>query len=325
MRSDLFGMAKQATKGTGVFTAEYYIPVESGDMNPNVETLDITETAGKRFPVTPPDQGASNFEGTAQGAVRPGALPRLLSSFLGAPTTTHPGTLAYLHSFDAYAADINLILHSLLFGRADPNPKITDWMYDAYGASLELSCAVNDYMKFNGTWHGKSLDTAQTFPASPTTDATERFPYHELTAQIGVDGGSLTTVKIRDFTITYTNDIDLDFLALGAQNPYDIGVGNANMTLALTPLETLSTYLRYGYPGTTHDLKVVITATGSQIETSHNNQVVLTAYRGRVTDSSAPINAGEILKGVPITLSCAKDASLAKFFDVTVKNTVLSY
>jgi hypothetical protein len=325
MRSDVFGMAKQTTKGTGVFTPEYFVPVEAADMNPNIEILDIVETAGKRFPINPPDLGSANYEVTANGAIRPGALPRLLSGFLGAPTSTKPGTLAYLHSFDAYAADINLILQSLLVGRADPTPKITDWAYDCYGASLELTGTVNDYLKFSGTWNGKSLDTVQTFPAAPTVDSTERFPYQTITCQIGVDGGGLVTVKCREFTLTYTNDIDLDFLALGSQNPYDIGVGNANMTLAITPLETLSTYLRYAYPGATNELKVVLTVTGGLIETGQSNQIVMTAYRGKTTDSSAPVNAGEILKGVPITLQFAKDRTLAKFFDMTVKNAVTSY
>ena len=325
MRNDVFGLAKQATKGAGVFVPEYILPVEAADLNPNIQVLDIVETAGKRFATNPPDQGASQFEVTANGAIRPAALPRLLSSYLGAPISTHVGTLAYLHSFDAYAADINLLLHSILLGRADPTPKITDWAFDCYGAQLDLACTVNDYFKFTGTWNGKSLDSTQTFPAAPTVDATERFPYQTLTAQISVDGALLATVKIREFTLSYVNTIDLDFLALGAQNPYDIGVGNAAMTLTMTPLETLSTYLRYAYPGAANELKVVLTATGSLIESGHNNQVILTAYRGKLTTSSAPINAGEILKGVPIALTFAKDKAQPKFFDMSVQNTVTAY
>lgn len=323
MRSDVVGFAKQTQKGTGVYTAEYFVPVESADASPNSELLEITETLGKRFPSDPPDRGSSQWEVTASGAVRPGALPRMLSSFMGAPTSVSTSG-AFQHTFDMYAADTALVLHSILVGRADPTPKITDWAYDCYGASMEISVAPNDYMKFNGTWNGRSANTSQTFPASPTSDATPKYPYYQVLAYITVNTATETVVTLGEATITITNEIDLDYLALGAQDPYDIGVGNGNVEVSFTPLQNLDVWLRRGYPGNVDDIKLRLVATGSVIGTTAYT-VEFTCYRGRVTETSAPVNAGEILKGVPVTLQFAKDKTLAKFLDARVINTVASY
>lgn len=323
MRSDVVGFAKQASKGTGVFTAEYYVPVENADVNANTNLLEITETLGKRFPSDPPDRGSSQWEVTAQGAVRPGALPRMLSSFMG-PVTSVSTSGAFQHTLDMYAADTNLLLHSILVGRADPSPKITDWALDCYGASLEISAAPNEYMRFNGTWNGRSVNTSQTFPVAPTSDTTPRAPYYSVQAFVTVNTGTEAAVQCSECTITLTNEIDLDYIALGAQDPYDIGVGNGNLEVSFTPLTTLDVWLRRGYPANVDDIKLRLLFTGPTLGTT-TYQVEFTCYRGRVTDTSAPVDASSILKGVPVTIQFAKDKTLAKFLDARVINAVTSY
>jgi hypothetical protein len=327
MRNDLLGLAKQATKGTGVFTAEYYVPVEQANGSPQIEQIEIVETLGKRFPSDPPDKGSSTYEVSAQGACRPAALPRLLSGFMGDPTTTTPGgaTTSRQHAFDMWAADTSLRLHSILVGRADPNPKITDWFYDMYGSSLTLSVAPNDYLKFDAQWAGRLLNVAQTFPVAPSSDATQKFTYSTVKAYITVGAGAEAEVKCGEASITIANEIDLDYLALGAQDAYDIGVGNGSCEVSFTPLESLDVWYRRQNPTNADDIKLRLIAEGATLEGSIKNTIEVTVHRARVTSADAPINAGEILKGVPVTLQAAKHPSLAKFVDARVINAVASY
>lgn len=325
-RADVVGLGKQTAQGTMNATPTIYVPVTSADANLNQSSIDIDETVGDRFALDP-DPGSRFYEVPMSGAVRPTALPRILSGFLGPPTTTTPGggTTSRNHLFDPIA-NTALVWHSILVGRADPTPtKITDLFYDALGNSITLSCTAGEYMLFDASFIAAKLNEAQTFPVAPTIDTSAKFAFHKLTAYIHPSGGSEAAFSCASFSATLNNNVDTDYFVLGAIDPYKVDYGNADVELTFEVREALDTHYRRALQTTPTPCKLRFIAEGSVIEGSIKYVVEVTVARAIYTAAPAPISGSDKLKGIVVTATGVKDATTSKVMDVRVVNTTTAY
>lgn len=324
-RLDLAGLAKQgAGFGTKVTTMEYYLPVESASGDPNRSIMTKEETDGSRFP-TDSEYGSRFFEVSMAGASRIASLPRLLSGFMGAPTTTTPagGTTSRKHAFDPVGK--TLVPHSIDLGRRDPSPGLNDLFWDAIGNELTLSVSPNDWLSFDGAYIAKELDQAQAMP-SGSYDLSRRLAFHTVTAFISINGGSETALTLADYSLTLNNGIDTDQVVLGSRSLFKVKEGNADADLSFTVKSTLDTHYRRALLDADPDnVKIRLVATGPIIEAAIAYQVEVIVYRCQYLEAPAPIDASDTLDDIAISAHVAYDPGATKFVDVNVTNTTTSY
>lgn len=162
----------------------------------------------------------------------------MLSAFLGAPTTSTPEGTARLHTFNPAAAGKEPVLHSLLVNRTDPaNGAITDLIYDCMGNQLTLNVEANDYVRFEAGFIGLNNDDARPEP-TVTADSSSRFTFDIAKVYMSVNGGAEEEIKVQNWSMTYSNNVDSDFVVLGSRNPYNIKEGNATAEFTFTPIDT---------------------------------------------------------------------------------------
>jgi hypothetical protein len=325
-RNDSLGLAKQVAEGTGVAVMEYFPPVESVDVSQNLETIEIDETTGTRFP-TRLEYGTEFWGLDASGAARVASLPRLLSAFFGAPTTTTPdGALAPTarqHLFDPAAAGKTPIYHSALVTRTDPDPPIVDLMTDVLGNELTLSVEPNGLLMFEASLIGRTRASAA--EPSPTFDFSRRFPFHEAKAYLSIDGGVEAEVKVGAWSFTYNNNLDTDAWVLGQRGLYTLQPGNADAEASFSPREALSAHYARALASTPEEVKLRLTATGPIIGGAVAYQIEVIAYLLEYTDVPANLSAADRLNMVEISARAAYDDVTSKFVTVSVINTVASY
>jgi hypothetical protein len=176
-RVDIVGLGRQVTgRGTKVTAMDYYVPVESAGVDQDATELTIEETVGNRFPVGL-EYGTRFFNVPMVGAPRLASLPRVLSGFVGQPTTTGT-TPTYTHTQDPVLAGKIAEWHSIFVVRKDPVPPIVDLFWDARGNSIALDVAPNDFLRMEANWIALQLDDQQSSPIA-TTDLTHRTKFAE--------------------------------------------------------------------------------------------------------------------------------------------------
>lgn len=326
-RLDSVGLAKQAGIDSKVTTPEFYVPVESASVSLNRELLEIEETIGTRFP-TDPDYGTSFWELSIAGAVRAASFPRLLSAFLGAPTTSSPDTAAAptarKHAFDPVPSAGTPVPHSILITRADPSPKIVDLFYGCMGQEISLSVEPNNYVRFDASLVAKELDDTQAAP-TVTADLSDRFRFHEAKAYISVAGGGEVEIKIERWSITYGNGIDTDEFVLGSQRLYNMKEGNASCQLTFTTKQDLSPHYRRALKTNPEKVKIRLTATGAVIGGAVKWEFEWILHRCHYIDAPAQVSAADRLRGIEITARGAYNSADSKFVTAHVVNTTASY
>lgn len=322
-RLDSVGIAKQAAMGTKNVTMEYFVPVETAEPTQDRETIEREETTGTKFP-TDIEYGTRFFEVALAGDARLNSLPRLLSGFMGAPTTTTPGggTTSRQHLFNPVGK--TLVPHSLMLNRTDPNPAITDLFWDALGNEISLSVEANGRIAFDAAYVAKQLDDALGEP-SPSFDTSRRFPFHTVKAYVSIDGGAETAIDCSAFSVTLSNNIDTDQAVLGSRDLFKIQEGNVDAELSFTVKSGLGTWYRRAQQTDPANVKVRVEALGSIIEGAISQEIEFTIYRCQTLDAPAAIDAGDTLDEVEVTCRAAYDFSLSKFFDAIVVNTVATY
>ena len=325
-RFDSVGLAKQTALGTKNTVMTYFVPVDSADPGINRETLEIEETLGNKFP-TDIEYGSRFYEVSFSGAVRVASLPRVLSGFLGAPTTTTPGggTSSRNHAFNpAAGGGAALVPHSILVNRTDPSPGITDLFWDALGNSFTMSVDANGFLSFDAAYVAKELDDTQPEP-TVTADLTRRFPFHEAKCYLSVDGGAEAEVKVSSFSLTYNNNIATDQVVLGSTSLYSTPEGNVDADYSFTTKEALSTHYRRALQATPANVKVRLEALGPIIEGTIKYKVEVIIYRSQTIDAPAGISAGDFLRDIDVSGRAAYDSATSKFVEVNVVNIVPSY
>lgn len=330
-RIDSVGLAKQTGAGDGGLgtrqtVMEYFVPVESASPGINTEEMTAEETLGIPFP-TDRANGVQFFEPTMSGKCRGAGLPRILSAFLGDPLTTTPDAAgaptARNHNFNPVARPTPRAL-SILLNRTDPVPAITDLIWDAMGQSLELAVSADDWITFDATLVAKEIDETQPEP-SVTADLTRRFAFHECKAYISVNGGAEVETAIDEYTLGYDLNVPTDNKVLGSRRLFKMEPGNRDAALSFTPKQDLSAWYRRAILLEPDSVKVRLEALGPVIGAAVRHKIELIVHRCQTIDAEADIDAGETLKGVPITLHPAYDSAAAKFVEANIVNTVNTY
>lgn len=330
-RVDSVGLGKQTGAGEGGLgtanpTPSYFIPVESADTGTNIEEMTREETLGHSFP-TDPDRGVQFFEPSLSGACRSASLPRLLSLFLGDPLTTTPDATgapsAHNHNFNPVARPIPRA-HSILLNRTDPNPAITDLLWDAIGNSLTLSLTPNDWMAFEAGLVAAKIDDTLSEP-SVTADLTRRFAFYETKAYLTIGAGVEAEIAVSDVSLTYNLNVDTDQAVLGSRQLYKLQAGNVDCEVSFTPKSDLKLYYRRALALEPQNVKLRIEALGPVIGGAIRHKVTIAIPRLFEIEAPADIAAGETLTDVEVTARAAYDSATSKFVEVDVVNVVASY
>lgn|SRR5574337_1254054 len=320
-RIDKFGIARQASgKGLAATTTmDYFIPVESSDEDQEREEIIVEETLGNRFP-TGLDYGTRFFRVPVNCSFRMASAPRLMSAFLGQPTSAAAGAV-FNHTFDPTVAGKIPEWCSMYVVRRDPSTPIVDLFFNARGEQMEIVFEPNQAPKLNGQFIALDLDGTQSDPAA-TVDVTERQKFYNTTVQIDT-GSGLTTIKVARFAITYTNNHDTDQAILGSRSLYDLPYGNADCQVEFSPRENLSTYYRQALLADPTSTKLVLTADNG-LAGAASRKFTFTVYACEYIDAPAAVSGSEVLKMIPVTARAKLDGS-GKFVDSVVTNAVTSY
>lgn len=323
-RLDVAGLAKQTAWGTKKTTMDYFMPVESVDINLNREELTKEETTGTKFP-TDLEYGSRFWGVTASGAARLASLPRVLAPFLGPSTPVTPGggTASKKHQFNPVGKTLDP--HSMLVNRTDPNPAITELFYDGIGDQLTVSIEANDYINYEGAYIFKEVDRTQPEP-SATLDLSERYAFHKVQAFISINGAAEVAINLARFELTYNNNVDTDQAVLGSRSLFKVQEGNVDADISFTTKDTLQTHFLRAVLDTNPDnVKIRLLATGAIIEAAITSAVEIIVYRTQYTEAPAGIDAGDTLDEIEISARAAYDATSSKFVDVNVTNMVAAY
>lgn len=330
MRSDSVGLAKQVALGTKQTTMEFFVPVESADISFNRETLEVEETSGLRFP-SGIDYGTGYWEVGLSGAARAASLPRMLSAFMGAPTTSTPDVGAAPsgrnHAFNPVTG--SLVPHSILLNRTDPSAAITDLVFDSLGNQLTLSVAANGFLMFDAGFAGRDNDDARPEP-SVTSDASTRWAFDQCHAYLTVDGGSEIEIPLASWSMQYNNNIDTSQVVLGQRTLYTIAEGNADASFSFAPRDkvstaTLASHYRRALAADPAKNKLRLVATGATIGGAVAYKVEVTGWNLEYLTAPANINAADRLSMIEVNARAAYDTASSKFVTVDVVNTTASY
>jgi len=320
-RQDEFGLARQTTgkSVTATSTMNYWVPVEEADEGQEREEIIVEETLGNRFP-TGLDYGTRFFRITVRCAFRMDALPRILSAFVGQPTTTGAGPFVHTHTPEV-AGKIPEWM-SMFLVRNDPSPAIIDLFFNARGDELEIIFEPNQAPRLNATFIALDLDDAQANPTS-TMDVSERQKFYNTTATIALDGGGATAITLARWALRYRNNHDTDEAVLGSRSLYDLPFGNADCEVEFSPRQDLAIHYRRQLQLNPASAKIVLTADNAGAGVA-DREVIATVYACEYIEAPAPVRAGEVLKMVPITARAKLDGA-GKFVDIAVKNNVTTY
>jgi hypothetical protein len=333
MRQDSVGLAKQTGAGPGgLGTANavpsYYLPVESGSAGFSPEEMTAEETIGHPFP-TDRDVGTHLYTPSFSGKCRAASLVRLLSAYWGDPVTTQPDAggapTAYQHVQDAaLAAALVPRAHSLLLNRTDPDPAITDLVYDAIGQDLTLSIEPNEWLSFEANWIARANDPDQPEPVV-TADLTRRFTFYETKAYVSVDGGAEEQMDCRSFELGYSMNVPDDDFVLGSRELYEVAPGNRDSEVTFTTREKLKEWYRRAMLEEPESCKFRLEALGPIIGGAIRYKFELIVFRAQEVEAPADVSAADKLTGIDVTVRPAYDPATSKFVQGTTVNTVATY
>jgi hypothetical protein len=326
-RIDKFGLAKQSAMGTKQTTMEYWPPIETVDKDHQVDVIEVEENTGTRHP-SAVDYGVEFWKLKLKApALRVSSLPRLLSMYFGAPTTTTPDVTgaptARKHAFGGTAAPVP---HSLFVVNKDFSPNIIDLFWDALGDDLSLMVDTKSFLSGEFDVIAKELDDTQSDP-SLTLDTSPRMSFDQIKAYVSVDGGGEVEVKVSSFDFKYGNSIDTDEAILGSRRLWTIKEGNtkAEVGFKVRDNSVFATWYRRALLTDPSQVKVRLMATGAVIGGAITYAVEVIVYATEVLEAPANVAAGDRLKEVAVKARAHYDSAASKFCEVNVTNTVTSY
>lgn len=321
-RRDSFGIAAQTAWGTANATPDYYIPVTSVTVSPNEETIEVEETTGTRFP-SRIEKGTRYSELSVEGPVRVESFGSILYAALGEPTTTNNDP-AYIHEFDPAAASKVPLPVSMRVSRVDPDTPIVDQFEDAIVNTLSVSCEPNGYASYTASFVAKDYESAAT--PSPTLDFSDRFPFHQLTAYISVNGGSETEIPLASWSVEYNNNIPTDAFVLGQRTLWEVVEDNADCSVTFSPRSDLNDHYRRALADSPDAVKLRLEATGDVIGSAAGNvRFEVTLHLLEYTDAPANISASDRLNMIEVSGRAAYDDANSKFVTFELENEVASY
>lgn len=314
-RADFVGIKLQKTGTPPLKTAatappSFFPAVTGFNAVPDRAVLDISETMGNRLP-SAQDFGTKKFTGEMSGAARPDSFPVILSMFLGSPTTTTPtgGTTSKQHVYGAGSPTPATIWAA----RNDPTPSIEDKLIGALGNELAFNVEVDDYLLYTASLLGYDM-IANPDTLTNTPDVTKKWPFHQVTAQLKVGGGSLQAVPLKSFGYSYNNNLIDDQGVLGSTKLDDIPLGNVETNVSFTVNPSTATDLRLvdhyrrALQDNPTDCQLLITAqAATELETGIYPSLVIDLKRVHYREAPAPIDGGETLRDLQVTASAVQD------------------
>lgn len=326
-RSDSFGIAAQEDWGDPEDTMEFFIPVETVDVNHNPESIEVEETTGTRFPARM-ERGTRYGEITVSGPVRVESVGRLLYATIGVPTSDSTDAPAIVHTFDPAGVGIVPKPVSLLVARVDPSPTpIVDLFYDCLVNELTISVEPNGYLSYAASFI--SRDYIEDAAPSTTYDFSERFPFHRLNAYIDLEDAAEAEIPLGSWSMTYSNNIPTDVFVLGQRTLWEVVEDNASMETSFMPRTAMDEHHRRALADTPEAVKLRLEAIGANIG---SGSVPDGSYRFEViqhlleyVDAPASINAAERMRGIEVTARGAYNDDAGKFVEVIVENETAGY
>ena len=320
---DYVGISKETawgTKNTGAPT--FQPPVTSMSVNLQREILQLDETTGVRGP-SAIAYGTGMISGTVEGALRPGSAGLLLAGNMGAPTSASLGgsPTAYGHTYDNAAATA-LVPLSLWQINGDISNE-TRLYYGCYVDALTISAAVDEYLLFKADVIGKGVDEGQSAPTAGRETAS-RWTALQVTATMGTAGGSLTTVKLRDFSVTTRNGVLTDDFILGSSEVQSLPLGNLECDVEFTVAENYATHWERATAASPTSYALTLTATGATISGANAYSLVYNVKSFEYTEAPVEIDAGDTLRAVKVTGHGSLDAS-SDLVTAVLTNVTASY
>jgi hypothetical protein len=321
---DAVGVAFQGDIATKNATMAAWPQVTSESLAPTRDTLSIDETTGTRAPEDI-DLGAKSYAGSIDGAARPASFPYFVTGAMGYPGSTAPAAGVGLHTWDPLAAGKSPVPLSIMTINNDPDTPVVDLFYGCMVDSLEMSVEPNDYLMFKAAMIAIGLDDTQSAP-SITRDATSKFRFSQVTAQISVNGVALADIDLARFACTYGNSMDPDEPSLGSTEIDDIKEGNISVGCSFTPKDGLSEHYRRVLKDSPDAVRIVVKATGAMIgETEYPYYVEWDIKKLRYTDAPMDINASSVTKSIDVTASGVYDAVSGQVVVVKIQNATAGY
>lgn len=330
-RMDSFGIAAQEAWGDPEETMEFFIPVETVDVNHNLESIEVEETTGTRFPARI-ERGTRFGEITVAGPVRAESVGRLLYACFGTPTTVGAADPAFVHTFDPAATGKVPLPVSLLVNRTDPTDgDITDRFYDAIVNELTLSVEPNGYMSYQASFVSRDYQSDVAEP-SPTYDFSERYPFHVVNAYISVgdfEDSIDEEIPVGSWSMTYSNGIPTDVFILGRRTLWEVKEDNASCETTFTARSDMAEHHRRALADEPEKVRLRLEAIGDEIP---DGTVQAGDFRFEViqhmleyTDAPASINAAERMREIEVTARGAFNDEAGKFVEVILENTTAAY
>lgn len=325
-RSDSVHLAAQDDLITAATTAVFSPPVTEEDISIDREELDIDETLGTRAP-GPREYGGRVFSGGINGAARPTSIGLILTSFFGPPVSTQPASVAsptvWRHVWDPVATVPAPISIWTVNNDATLPAPIVDKFVGALGNELALNCEANNYLLFEAGYLARLLDISASAPATGR-DTTRKWPFHQVTAQISVpsvSAGAYQNVPLRDFGLSYNNNVEGDQFVLGSVNVDSLPIGDIDCEVTITPTVDIAAHYRRALADTPELVKVKISAVGGTIEDAFKFQFDLEVHALETAEAPVDIDGGETLRDVEVTLRSVLDDSTNKLITPTLTNS----
>lgn len=322
-RADQLGMAPQVDLDTTASAVAFSPPVTAEDIEIDREDLEIDETLGTRAPAAQ-EYGGRIFNGNVEGAIRPKSSGIVFTSFWGDPVSDQPASVTdptvYQHVWDPIVNDPRPITIWTVNNDPKPDP-IIDKYVGALGSELTLTCEANDYYLFEAEYLAKSI-VGLTPPApSMTRDTTGKWPFHQVTAQLAVGSGSYSTIKLREFEMSYDNNLEDDQFVLGSQDVDSIPIGNIECEVSFTPTQDIEAHYRRSLADSPTDVRLKLTALGPIISNAYRYKLELEFHRLQTVEAPVEIDGEDPLRDVEVTANAVLNESTDKLITATLVNT----
>lgn len=333
-RKDNVGIAPQADMDTEASAVAYSPPLTGESLALNRAEMNIDEMLGNRGP-SKQEYGLRSLSGPLNGALRPRSGGLILASYWGAPVSAQPDAAGapavYQHLYDPYARDypvplsiwgVNNDALRALDGSILP-PIVTKYL-GAVGNTLTLSCEVNNYLLAEAAYLAKDVKLDEPNP-SMSRDASGKWPFNQLFADMSVAGGPLVEIPIGQFSFAYGNNPADDQGKLGSVMLDDVPLGNMDSTLTFTALRDVPSFYKRAFADSPEQVTIRIRAIGPTIATvgavTYAHSLVLDfPYLQEVT---APVarSGSDTLRNVEVTANIVNDDTTGKLFTATLTNT----
>lgn len=320
-KRDFIGVGMQSALGTPNFVPTHFPPIMKESLSIDRESMKAEETSGTRAQLAA-DYGTRSFAGDVEGLVRPSSFPLFCMNALGAATVTSPAAGVTKHAFDP--TTISSLVPLTLF-TVDQSNGIVDAYTDVLTDELKLSIEPNGYLTWASKMIALGMDGTKIAP-SATRDSSKRFHFGDVLAQISVNGGALTTIRLAAYELTIKNGLKIDdAFVLGSLYANDYDFGDLEAEVKFTVRGDVSAHYRRLLLDDPDAVRLVTNITGVDVTAGNPSGVLIDLKQLQYTDAPNEIDAGDTTKAIEITADVVLDEALNKVLTIDVTNGVASY